>query len=268
VTTSSSVYAVKFDEEKVVCGMQDSHIRVYDRKTSKLTLTLSGHRDWVGAVQYDDEKVLAHRLPSPFIRFAYPSPTMMCASSLCADCQLLGGHAHKGVELGGCVHQEAQRPHGLGEATAGFISFSATRHCLRRASCTRMTLVSVVSVRRRGAGFVLGRQVSQAVAMVRHERADLHPDWPHRWRNGPPVCGQHDRIRFAGRHHMHVGRRHGTVCTRSAPRTQSLLALITTAYVYRGAGIALVYSTQPRQREPTQRSAMPRLRQRCHRVRR
>jgi WD40 repeat protein len=72
VTTSSSVYAVKFDEEKVVCGMQDSHIRVYDRKTSKLTLTLSGHRDWVGAVQYDDEKVRAPPTPKSFHPLCLP----------------------------------------------------------------------------------------------------------------------------------------------------------------------------------------------------
>jgi WD40 repeat protein len=56
VTAPHSVYAVKFDDEKVVCAMQDSHIKVYDRKTGLITLTLSGHRDWVGAVQYDDTK--------------------------------------------------------------------------------------------------------------------------------------------------------------------------------------------------------------------
>lgn len=58
VRVPGSVYAIRFDEDKVVCGTQDSHIRVYDRKTWQNTLTFSGHRDWVGAVQYDDDKVM------------------------------------------------------------------------------------------------------------------------------------------------------------------------------------------------------------------
>lgn len=57
ITVPGSVYAIRFDEEKVVCGTQDAHIRVFDRRTWKNTLTLLGHRDWIGAIQYDDEKV-------------------------------------------------------------------------------------------------------------------------------------------------------------------------------------------------------------------
>ncbi|KAL6049157.1 rRNA-processing protein utp21 [Balamuthia mandrillaris] len=59
LSVGSPVYAVRFDDHKVVAGLQNSAIKVLHKYSGQTLLQLDGHGDWIGAVQYDDEKVVS-----------------------------------------------------------------------------------------------------------------------------------------------------------------------------------------------------------------
>jgi len=56
---SKGVYCIQYDDEKIVSGLRDNTIKVWDRKTLKCTRTFQGHSGSVLCLQYDDRVIVS-----------------------------------------------------------------------------------------------------------------------------------------------------------------------------------------------------------------
>lgn len=55
---SKGVYCLQYDDEKIVSGLRDNTIKVWDRKTLLTTRTLQGHTGSVLCLQYDERVII------------------------------------------------------------------------------------------------------------------------------------------------------------------------------------------------------------------
>lgn len=56
---SKGVYCLQYDDEKIVSGLRDNTIKVWDRTSLKCTRTLQGHTGSVLCLQYDDKVIVS-----------------------------------------------------------------------------------------------------------------------------------------------------------------------------------------------------------------
>lgn len=57
--TSKGVYCIQYDDQKIVSGLRDNTIKVWDRQTLKCTRTFQGHSGSVLCLQYDDNVIIS-----------------------------------------------------------------------------------------------------------------------------------------------------------------------------------------------------------------
>ena len=55
---SKGVYCLQYDDEKIVSGLRDNTIKIWDRKTLECTQVLTGHNGSVLCLQYDDKVIV------------------------------------------------------------------------------------------------------------------------------------------------------------------------------------------------------------------
>ncbi|CAF3272645.1 unnamed protein product [Rotaria socialis] len=55
---SKGVYCLQYDDEKIVSGLRDNTIKIWDRKTSQCTKVLTGHNGSVLCLQYDEKVIV------------------------------------------------------------------------------------------------------------------------------------------------------------------------------------------------------------------
>ncbi|UJR30438.1 hypothetical protein I4U23_017971 [Adineta vaga] len=55
---SKGVYCLQYDDEKIISGLRDNTIKIWDRKTLECTKVLTGHNGSVLCLQYDDKMIL------------------------------------------------------------------------------------------------------------------------------------------------------------------------------------------------------------------
>ena len=55
---SKGVYCLQYDDEKIVSGLRDNTIKIWDRKTLECTKVLTGHNGSVLCLQYDDKVIV------------------------------------------------------------------------------------------------------------------------------------------------------------------------------------------------------------------
>ncbi|CAF0739046.1 unnamed protein product [Didymodactylos carnosus] len=55
---SKGVYCLQYDDEKIVSGLRDNTIKIWDRKTSECTKVLTGHNGSVLCLQYDEKVII------------------------------------------------------------------------------------------------------------------------------------------------------------------------------------------------------------------
>ncbi|PIK48352.1 beta-transducin repeat containing [Apostichopus japonicus] len=56
--SSKGVYCLQYDEEKIVSGLRDNTIKIWDRKTLKCLEILNGHTGSVLCLQYDERVII------------------------------------------------------------------------------------------------------------------------------------------------------------------------------------------------------------------
>lgn len=57
--TSKGVYCIQYDDQKIVSGLRDNTIKVWDRQSLKCTRTFQGHSGSVLCLQYDDNVIIS-----------------------------------------------------------------------------------------------------------------------------------------------------------------------------------------------------------------
>ena len=57
--TSKGVYCLQYDDDKIVSGLRDNTIKIWDKKTLDLRKTLIGHQGSVLCLQYDDKIIVS-----------------------------------------------------------------------------------------------------------------------------------------------------------------------------------------------------------------
>lgn len=57
--SSKGVYCIQYDDQKIVSGLRDNTIKVWDRHTLKCTRTFQGHSGSVLCLQYDDNVIIS-----------------------------------------------------------------------------------------------------------------------------------------------------------------------------------------------------------------
>ena len=55
---SKGVYCLQYDDDKIVSGLRDNTIKIWDRKTLECTRVLTGHNGSVLCLQYDDKVIV------------------------------------------------------------------------------------------------------------------------------------------------------------------------------------------------------------------
>jgi F-box and WD-40 domain protein 1/11 len=55
---SKGVYCLQYDEEKIISGLRDNTIKIWNRKTSECTRVLTGHNGSVLCLQYDEQMIV------------------------------------------------------------------------------------------------------------------------------------------------------------------------------------------------------------------
>jgi F-box and WD-40 domain protein 1/11 len=55
---SKGVYCLQYDDEKIISGLRDNTIKIWDRKTLECTKVLTGHNGSVLCLQYDDKVIV------------------------------------------------------------------------------------------------------------------------------------------------------------------------------------------------------------------
>lgn len=56
---SKGVYCLQYDDEKIVSGLRDNTIKIWDRHTLQCTKVLTGHTGSVLCLQYDDKAIIS-----------------------------------------------------------------------------------------------------------------------------------------------------------------------------------------------------------------
>lgn len=56
---SKGVYCIQYDDDKIVSGLRDNTIKIWDRQTLKCTRTFQGHSGSVLCLQYDDNFIVS-----------------------------------------------------------------------------------------------------------------------------------------------------------------------------------------------------------------
>lgn len=56
---SKGVYCLQYDDQKIVSGLRDNTIKMWDRSTLACTRTLNGHTGSVLCLQYDDKVIIS-----------------------------------------------------------------------------------------------------------------------------------------------------------------------------------------------------------------
>lgn len=56
---SKGVYCIQYDDKKIVSGLRDNTIKIWDRKSLKCTKTIHGHTGSVLCLQYDDDIIVS-----------------------------------------------------------------------------------------------------------------------------------------------------------------------------------------------------------------
>jgi len=57
--SSKGVYCIQYDDQKIVSGLRDNTIKIWDRQTLKCTRTFQGHSGSVLCLQYDDNVIIS-----------------------------------------------------------------------------------------------------------------------------------------------------------------------------------------------------------------
>ncbi|XP_067934578.1 beta-TrCP-like [Watersipora subatra] len=57
--TSKGVYCLQYDDKKIISGLRDNSIKLWDKKTQECTQTLTGHTGSVLCLQYDDNIIIS-----------------------------------------------------------------------------------------------------------------------------------------------------------------------------------------------------------------
>ena len=55
---SKGVYCLQYDDEKIISGLRDNTIKIWDRKTLECTQVLTGHNGSVLCLQYDEKVIV------------------------------------------------------------------------------------------------------------------------------------------------------------------------------------------------------------------
>ena len=55
---SKGVYCLQYDDEKIISGLRDNTIKIWDRKTFECTKVLTGHNGSVLCLQYDEQVIV------------------------------------------------------------------------------------------------------------------------------------------------------------------------------------------------------------------
>jgi F-box and WD-40 domain protein 1/11 len=55
---SKGVYCLQYDDDKIISGLRDNTIKIWDRKTLECTQVLTGHNGSVLCLQYDDQVIV------------------------------------------------------------------------------------------------------------------------------------------------------------------------------------------------------------------
>ena len=55
---SKGVYCLQYDDEKIISGLRDNTIKIWDRKTLECTKVLTGHNGSVLCLQYDEDIIV------------------------------------------------------------------------------------------------------------------------------------------------------------------------------------------------------------------
>ncbi len=55
---SKGVYCLQYDDEKIISGLRDNTIKIWDRKTLECTKVLTGHNGSVLCLQYDEKVIV------------------------------------------------------------------------------------------------------------------------------------------------------------------------------------------------------------------
>ncbi|CAF2137666.1 unnamed protein product [Rotaria magnacalcarata] len=55
---NKGVYCLQYDDQKIICGLRDNTIQIWNRKTLECVKTLTGHNGSVLCLQYDDKVII------------------------------------------------------------------------------------------------------------------------------------------------------------------------------------------------------------------